>query len=671
MPHSNRQNAQASLAVALMVALFAAILAAFYVPAYEGVDQNAYLCSARRLVLTGSTAKHTAHPLEYVSDNMVQTGEGVYYPKYPLGYPWLCAVAYRLAGPEAVFLVGPALVLLAGVGIFLLATAMIGREDRRAACAMGQDRRACHTVSPVNGQAESDETRFFANARSTLGNPFAGVLAAILLVTNPWLLLFGIASSSHPGSVAFAVWGMYFLWRWTQRGGWGTALAAGALTAGAYTMRYSEALLVFPVVAMMVWRYCAVRNDMPPGRRQLHQWFRDVSLMVVGAAVVVTPLLVHHCVAFGGPFRTGYGLCGESTGFGWQWFRVNWWLMLTKLTGPGLFFVFPLSVAGLGYLVTHDRPRAMLLGLWIVPPWLLYTAYYWAPDWDWTVPVYLRFFMSLFPALIICALILLLEVVKPKPAWSVGVGVFVAMTATFNLRTAVGELGKWSEKLQGIQTMGERVRRHVPDGAILVSSADVLNSLEFVGNYELYSVQTFDRNLLTWRTGTLTKPGPHPFQARKAQYLVDTLGHLSNRQLAALQQSLLASNLAAGREIAVVTTPEGLRQLRGRMGEAFRYHSLTEWYQVAFGKNGEMRPTAVALYRLEPRGSHRPAPESRAALEEQVDWLQFRVQMLREEYDDKYPGARQKWEVVISGEQQLRELCVKTQQLNARQPESR
>ena len=199
------------LAALLVVVLFGALLAGYFVPASEGVDQNGYICAARRLALTGSAAKYIAHPLEYVSDNVVQTGAGLYYPKYPLGYPWLCAFAWRLGGPDAVFLVNPILAALALAGVFLLARAMV--------------------------------------------NAYAGALAAILLVTNPWHAYFGLTALSHSGSIAFAVWGMYFLWRWVVGGGRVNAFAAGALTAYACTIRYSEALLALPVLAMIVWRY--------------------------------------------------------------------------------------------------------------------------------------------------------------------------------------------------------------------------------------------------------------------------------------------------------------------------------------------------------------------------------------------------------------------------------
>ncbi len=619
----NRLTSLATMVmVALVVAFCATIIAGYYVPAFTGVDENGYLCAARRIALTSNSIKHTVHPLEYVSENVVQTGEAVFYAKYPLGYPWLCALGYWIAGPAGTFLVNPILAIAAVLGMFLLARAMT--------------------------------------------NVFAGLLAAILLATNPWHLVFGISAGSHSGATACAIWGMYFLWRWGKSGGWANAVAAGVLTAYAYTIRYSEALLVLPVFATIVWRYFQERQSLTITERirRLTRWRVEAALLGLAAVCAVLPLLMHHWCAFGGPFRTGYTLCGESTGFSWKWFSGNWWLMLTKLNTPGLLLVFPVGLAGLAYVAAHDYRRASLLGLWCGPTILLYTAYYWAPLWEGAA--YLRFFVSVFPALIISALILLCEAVKPRPLWTVAVGVFVAIIATFNLRAALTELGKASDRLQSVRVMCDSVRRHVPDGAIIVASADALNTLEFMGDYELYSAETFDRNLLTWRTGTMTNTDPHPFQVRKAQDLDRTLGRLNNGQLAALERSLLASNMAAGRIVTVVTSPAGLRNFRGRMGEIFSYARLTEWYQLDHGWKNDPRPSLAALYRLQPRNKDAPIVENAAVVEEQVDQQQFRINTMREEFDDQYPGARKKWSELTELERQLQALRDKAKQIQAR-----
>ena len=54
----------AIVVVALVMALCAVTIAVYHVPAFEGVDENGYLCAARRIVLTGNPVKYTVHPLE-------------------------------------------------------------------------------------------------------------------------------------------------------------------------------------------------------------------------------------------------------------------------------------------------------------------------------------------------------------------------------------------------------------------------------------------------------------------------------------------------------------------------------------------------------------------------------------------------------------------------------
>ena len=194
----------------------------------------------------------------------------------------------------------------------------------------------------------------------------------------------------------------------------------------------------------------------------------------------------------------------------------------------------------------------------------------------------------------------------------------------------------------------------------------MLDSIEFVGNYELYSFETFDRKLLTWRTGVLKKEGPAPFQRLKAEELVNTLGKMNDSQLATFQRSLLTSNVAAGRMVVLLASPDQLRTARGRLGEAFSYDRLTDWYQVSFTKDDELRPVPWAIYRLQPRAKNPPVEESLAGVEEKIDRLQFQVRTMRDEFDEKFPGARQKWDDITGTEKQLRDLRDKAKQLQTR-----
>ena len=120
---TSRNDWLAGWLAAAVVALFLWMMHGYFVPAYNGTDENGYLCSARRIALKGDSAKYTGHPLEHVSGNVVQVKDDTFYAKYPLGYPWLCALAYWLGGPGAAFWVSPILAALA-----LVALERVGQE---------------------------------------------------------------------------------------------------------------------------------------------------------------------------------------------------------------------------------------------------------------------------------------------------------------------------------------------------------------------------------------------------------------------------------------------------------------------------------------------------------------------------------------------------------------
>ena len=597
-----------------IVALFCALLSGYHVASYDGIDENGYLITARSLATKGDSGKVLDDPNEFVSGNYVLADNGSYYGKYPLGYPALCVLAYKLGGPTAVFLVNPILAALAVLGTFFLGRAMLGE--------------------------------------------FAGALAAILLATNPLHAYFANSALSHSGSICFAVWGMFFLWRWTGSGGKWNAFLAGALSAYASTVRYTDGLLVLPIIAMVAWRYFKVESpaDLQPVAREL---------MIVSALIAVTPLLIHHWRAFGAPWVTGYSLCGESTGFGWKFFKENWWLMLTRMDTGGLILLFPLGLVGLAYLAIHDAKRGLLLGLWAVPGLLLYSAYYWAPQGD--GPGYVRFFVSVFPPLILSALALLCFAVRARPWWwEVGLGAFVAVVATANLREATHQLNRQMDRLLFDKETSERVRDKLKDGAVIVASDRLLNFIEFAGDWHLYPLETFDRGAIQNRIKNLKDNDPRPFQRRKAEKLAETRGQKSDSDLTQEQRDLIKKQLAAGREVAMIMPKDQYRRARGRLGDKFEFDPLIEWTEIRYGaKDTDLNYTAWALYRIKSRTSK---PASVADLEQQIDELDARLRDERADFDARFPGGQAAWTKVQDTEHDLRDLRDKLKKATPKPP---
>ena len=203
------------LAVGLAVtALFAVVVFRFYAPADSGVDQNAYLTAGRLLAENGTPKYVLPNPFAYTGGMFVRMPTGVYYPKYSLGLPLLYAAFFKLFGPDRgpvwAFLVSPASAVAAVLGTFFLARAVAGS--------------------------------------------FAAVLAAALLGTSQVMLSLADNPNSHASCTAVTVWGMFLLVRWWQTGSVWQGTLAGLLIGYAFTIRYTEGLLVIPVAVACLTR---------------------------------------------------------------------------------------------------------------------------------------------------------------------------------------------------------------------------------------------------------------------------------------------------------------------------------------------------------------------------------------------------------------------------------
>ena len=215
------------LAVGLGVtALFAVVAFRFYAPADAGVDQNAYL-TAGRMIAQQHTTRYvlpvvpnatpgTPNPggYAYTGGMFVRMPNGDYFPKYPFGLPLLYACFFWLFGPDKgpiyAFVVSPASATLAVLGTFFL-------------------------------------------ARSVAGS-FAAVMAAIVLGTSQVMLSLADNPNSHAACTAFIVWGMFLLVRWWQTGSIWQGAVAGFLIGYAFTIRYTEGLLVIPIAIACLTR---------------------------------------------------------------------------------------------------------------------------------------------------------------------------------------------------------------------------------------------------------------------------------------------------------------------------------------------------------------------------------------------------------------------------------
>ncbi|MCC7519056.1 MAG: hypothetical protein IT578_07720 [Verrucomicrobiae bacterium] len=607
------------LAALASVVLFTAMMSAHFVPSFGGVDENGYLVTAKRLATTGDVRKPSSDPYEFVSGNwvLVDKERHLYAAKYPIGYPGLCAVAWKLGGSSAVFWVNPFLAALSVFGIFWL-----GR---------------------------------------TLASDLAGAFAAILLATNPMHAYFSLSALSHTASTCFSLWGMFFFWQWGERGGGWRAMLGAAATAWAVSARYTEALLALPAAAIVIFRFLRLwraRGDAPL-MKALFPWVRDLALIFLAGAVAMAPLIWQHIVAFGGPLHTGYAMCGESTGFGMKWFLKNWALMLARLDYPGLYLLFPLGLAGMGWFLAHEPRRGLFLALWILPTLLLYTAYYWAPAGD--GPAYIRFFVSLFPPLIVAGMGLLCRATPTRPLWAVASGLLVLLIAGVNQSVALERLHPMLARNLFSAGVSDLVRAKLPENAVLLADDGPLQYLEFMGDYTLYGQGMFDRKTIQRWTKVLDDGEPHPFHREKALAIKALLDKKREPELAEIQRGLIAKHLQEGRRVAMLGNQAVVRAWKARLGARFAFVPLGDCLQFNFRREGELLSTPWVLTEitLTKSAPAAPPPPRGPTMEEilgRIEQARYRLDLAREEYAEKYPGAKESQERLAAMERELGEL---------------
>lgn len=444
----------ALIATALLVA-FAYLAATFYVPAHPGVDQNGYLVGGRQIYETGKLKMAPRYPgkpdqfdpHQFVGHMWIGVDYGKpterFYPKYPIGLPLLYAAALKIGGTT---LSGE----FPGWGVLFT-----------------------FAVSPICMTLAMIATYLLIRL---VAEPFLALIGAILVATSPTSMLLTNNPNSHASALCCVAWGMYLMLRWWQVQGIWRAFLGGFLIGFAATIRYTEALLVIPLGLVVlfyleVWRWPGILwrwmirrfrgEGQPRGvdvivdnaerqtvgaasaaaigaseqtaaeaaptrllallrttRRILRHPMVQSAALLLGWLIPVGFLAIHNYLAMG--TLTGYDPTNESKpshAFTFDYAADNWETMFRQMAVNGLFLLFPLGLLGLGWMFRWNRRLAWVMGSWIAPCLAVYTFYYWAPDNTNNIG-YLRFFLTVFPALAMCAMGLVSRVAHAIGDWN-------------------------------------------------------------------------------------------------------------------------------------------------------------------------------------------------------------------------------------------------------------
>jgi len=462
--------------------LFAKTLLTYNVPARPGCDQNGYLCTARLIVEKCQLSYVPRSDFQFVGRMMVKVpASGRVYAKYPFGYPLLAGIGRLFPSPwkpdGCMYLVNP------------LCTV--------AACVMS-----------------------FFLFRLVVGN-FAAMLGAIWLACNPVTLTYANDANSHASTLLCVVvgfWGLLRWWEMGDKGSWWRGFLGAFALGYACTIRYTEFMLVLPVAFIALAR---INFDL---RR-----IRTALPALLGWAVPVTALAILCWIGYGRPWLTGYSLCREQTGFGLDYFigslghpeqgipprQGNWETLLYQLNHIGLFLMLPIVIAGLFGLFWHSWKLGTAIVLWVVPSTVLYMFYYWAPAGERSVG-YLRFFLTVFPGMILAALWLLEKALRKhrhdafrhlknrRRVWiwhrvigvrrlplALSLGAITALATSIDVANIIPNLAAIQSASISLRSLVDEVRRNYPpadNGNVIFADEACCEQLDNAGGYELYNL---------------------------------------------------------------------------------------------------------------------------------------------------------------------------------------
>ena len=552
------------IAAVAVLLIFAAQLWAYFTQGYyAGVDEATYFLTAKALATHNSPAVHSPDPLLFMPANMNELRPGVFYEKYPIGFPLLVSVGYKIAGQLGAFLVNPILGCVALIGAMALARELAGK--------------------------------------------WAAILLGFLLALHPLLVCYSTSALSHISDLACVVWGLWCLWRWGRHGGAGWAAAAGLLLGYAVSIRYTEAVMALVVLWVMLNRITTVRRGIlpPPVRRgragegveasdsakspsltlprntgggnkaaasSQSKVLLDLAVMLAGAVAALIPLMLFHWSAYGSPLRTGYGLTRESTAFSWHALASHAALIVKDLFQPGFGLPALVVIAAVGCMVLLGRcirspltqkqnvKSAGFLVLWILPTLLLYTAYYWSSPYP---TLYMRLFLNALVGIALAAVVVI-GAVGRRRQWAglalagaviAGglIGRFAPIATEAGIKSADETLLASADLAWIAQDGTDLARANLPANSVLLADDWMGYPAVFATDWQILSPGDFDQDLIAKRMATAAGHGPLELNPLRASRYFPLVSGKSQVQLDALLRQEIRAKLAEGRTVALLT----------------------------------------------------------------------------------------------------------------------
>jgi len=439
-----------AVAAGLLLMAHVALLGAHFQPASASRDSHGYLIQARLLAQRAHTWIEPRSSVDYVPETWIDRGDGRYFCTYPPGLPVMLAPAWFVGGSAAV------MVLLLGLGPLTL---------------LGMGCLARHWLAPS-----------------------WSLVAMLLLACNTTFNTQVLTADSHLPATCLLVWGTVALLRWEHTRAARTALLAGLLLGAIPTVRYLEGLF-------LVAAFTFVILATPRGRERR----RSVVALGLGAGLPLAALAGRNTLAYGAPWRTGYGFTGDSGAFGLDNLLSGGPQLVWNIPLHGVGPVAWLAVVALGMMLARPawRTRGALLALLIVPTTVAYCCVRFEQFGHGSYAVFspgqspMRYLLPTFVGYIVAAA-WLLQTLGTRVRWLAWAAAALLAVAVGGpgLRHSLEHMDELEAQNRELVVLQRLLHEHVPAGQVVVADRGLCRHLAFVGQWELA-----DASLLLFASG--------------------------------------------------------------------------------------------------------------------------------------------------------------------------
>jgi len=359
-------------------------------------------------------------------------------------------------------------------------------------------------------------------------------------------------------------------------------ILAGLLLGGAVTMRHTSAAFVLVFITAIILRWIeGYRNRIYP--------VRDTAIILAAYCLFPIILGIYNWSVFDSPYVTGYGLSGEQMAFKLKNIATNARILGTGLNYTGLFFMFPVGIAGM--LLAGSIGESLMVAFWIVPIYLIYSFYYWAPN----GMAYFRFLIGTFPAIVGAGSALM---DKATSLWQrkaivyliiVGFVIFMQYGDTESaLQNVVSDFPS-----QSLAYSSQRISAILSDDAVIFSRRPVFCYLGTRRHFRLYDLDIFTASYGASAFTENTEPRRHPLRNDR---LRNFYKGLTDDDLQIKKSDLIRRFLLDGRQVTYFLPGNYAQSEQNVLGDKFRWKLIDNWDLVATNINGIWQGETWYLY---------------------------------------------------------------------------